>query len=321
MAVYTLVSSKDLKNLLKEYNIGQLTKFIGIIEGVENSNYILDTTTGKYILPIFEKRINLKDMPYYLKLLNHLNKHNIKCPLPIKRNDGAYLSNIQNKNASIFTYLDGCWSSKPNTKQCELLGTALANLHNAGKDFYLKRKNNFGNYYWESIVLKTSSNAESLQNNLYMEIVLTTKNIVSKWPKNLPKGNIHADLFPDNVFFKNNKISGIIDFYFSCTDFYAYDLAVCINSWCFDKNVNLNLNKLSILLNSYNTVRPLIKSEIQALPILMAGASLRFFLTRLMDYSLDTKNINVKTKDPKEYLNKLRYHINTSLPNVYGAFR
>ena len=142
MAVYTLVSSKDLKILLKEYNIGQLTKFIGITEGVENSNYILDTTTGKYILTIFEKRIDLKDMPYYLKLLNHLNKNNIKCPLPIKRNDGAYLSIIQNKNASIFTYLDGCWSSKPSTKQCELLGTALANLHNAGKDFYLKRKNN-----------------------------------------------------------------------------------------------------------------------------------------------------------------------------------
>ena len=321
MAVYTLVSSKDLKLLLKQYNIGQLKRFTGIVEGVENSNYILVTTSGTYILTIFEKRVKTRDIPYFLSLLNHLNKHNIKCPLPIKRSDGNILSTIKNKKASVFTYLEGSWSKNPNIKQCELLGTNLAKLHNAGKNFNLKRKNNLGNQQWGSMLLKASTNAERLQKGLYREINLILKIVLSQWPKNLPIGNIHADLFPDNVFFMNNRVSGIIDFYFSCNDFYAYDIAICINSWCFENNINLNFSKLSNFINSYNYVRPLNINEVQALPVLMAGASIRFLLTRLIDYSMTTKTVKLKIKDPHEYLIKLRYNVNSLLPNIYGAFR
>ena len=318
MAVYTLVSKKDLKLLLKQYNLGELKEFYGIVEGVENSNYMLKTTSGKFILTIFEKRVNTDEIPYFLSLLDHLNKNKVKCPIAIKRNDGNILSTIKNKQASIFTYLTGNWSKNPDSKQCELIGETLANLHNAGKGFNLIRYNNFGIQEWSSLLLKASTNAESLQKGLYNEINLISKIIISEWPKNLPYGNIHADLFPDNVFFRNNKVSGIIDFYFSCNDYYAYDIAICINSWCFENNFSLNINKLSNLLNSYNSVRPLSIHEIQALPVLMAGASLRFLLTRLIDYSLDKKNVKLKIKDPKEYLIKLHYHVNSLIPNIYG---
>ena len=257
MAVYTHVTDSDIHQFLKGYDIGKLTCFSGIAEGVENSNFLLQTTTNQYILTLYEKRVNPIDIPFFLGLLTQLANNGISCPIPVNGNDGNALRELKNRPAAIVTFLDGAWPRRPNSGHCRALGAAMAHMHRSGADFHLTRKNSLTIGNWrpllEACLLTEKEIYIPLYNELNHELVWLEQN----WPKDLPTGIIHADLFPDNVFFKSRKLSGIIDFYFACTDFLAYDLAICINAWCVDDNGILNTEKSESMISAYQKVRPL----------------------------------------------------------------
>ena len=318
MAVYTDVSDEELENFIDSYAIGALTSFKGIAEGVENSNYLVHTESGPYILTLYEKRVSREDLPYFLALMEHLAARGISCPLPVKDRDGRTLKQLAGRPAALITFLEGLWVRRPNIEHCAGLGEALARFHLAGADFPMSRANSLSLPGWRALFASIGASADKVKPGLNGVIEKELRYLESHWTDDVPAGVIHADLFPDNVFFLGDKVSGLIDFYFACNDMLAYDVAVCLNAWCFEPDGSFNVTKARALLQAYEQVRPLSQAEFERLPTLARGAALRFLLTRTYDLLNQDANALVKTKDPNEYLRKLRFHQRVKSAREYG---
>ncbi len=318
MAVYTEVSDDELIHFVDQYEIGQVIACKGIAEGVENTNYLLQTDDGLFILTIYEKRVATEDLPFFLGLLDHLAARDVPCPTPVHGRDGSALRTLAGKPAAIVTFLKGVWPRRPTPQHCAEVGAALAQMHSAGQEFELQRANSLSIDGWPRLIEATTARADEVQSGLGKEIVREFETLSGNWPVSLPTGVIHADLFPDNVFFMSDKLSGLIDFYFACNDAFAYDLAICLNAWCFEHGTEFNITKARRLLSAYSAVRPIEAAELDALPQLARGAALRFLLTRLYDWLHRVDGAMVKPKDPLEYLTKLRFHQQVAGPGAYG---
>lgn len=318
MAVYTEVSDSALIEHLTKYDIGELSSIKGIAEGVENSNYLLTTTKGRYILTLYEARVDTNDLPFFLGLMEHLAQNGLSCPLPIVMKNGETLGTLENKPAAIISFLDGFSVKRPSADHCKELGKALAQLHMAGEGFSIKRANALAVADWRPLFEKSEKRGDEvivgLSDNIKTELDFLEKN----WPHDLPKGVIHADMFTDNVFFLQNKFSGIIDFYFACNDLLAYDIAICLNDWCFEPDWSFNITKARALLSGYRSVRPMSQAELEALPVLCRGAALRFLLTRLFDWLNVPVGAMVTPKNPSEYIEKLKFHKGVNSVALYG---
>lgn len=321
MAVYTDITEDDLSRFLTAYDAGTLLSYKGIAEGVENSNFLMHTTKGTFILTLYEKRVERNDLPFFLGLMHHLAERGLSCPLPLPRNDGALLGELSGRPAAIITFLEGMWLRKPGAQHCREVGRVLAEMHLAGDGFEITRRNALTVDGWRPLWDKSEARADEVEAGLQGEIGEELDVLETNWPANLPSGVIHADLFPDNVFFIGDDLSGVIDFYFACNDLLAYDIAVCLNAWCFEKDGSYNLTKGMALLAGYESVRPLSDDEANALPLLSRGAALRFFLTRFYDWLMTPPDALVVKKDPLEYLRKLRFHRAVTTPVEYGLSR
>lgn len=318
MAVYTDVSEGDLEAFLGEYAIGDLLSYKGIAEGSENSNFLLHTSGGAYILTLYEKRVEAADLPFFLGLMQHLAGRGINCPLPVMRRDGQLIGRLAGRPAAIITFLEGVWMRRPNANHCREVGRALAGLHLAGRDFPLTRPNALSVPGWRKLWESSRERADEVEPGLAKEVDADFAEIDRNWPSDLPSGVIHADLFPDNVFFIGEELSGLIDFYFACNDLYAYDLATCLNAWCFEKDHAFNLTKGTALLAGYQSVRPLQPAEKAALPLLARGSALRFMLTRLYDWLTIPDGALVQKRDPHEYIRRLRFQRRVVSAREYG---
>jgi homoserine kinase type II len=319
MAVYTDVTAEELSEFLKSYSIGELLSYKGIAEGVENSNFLLHTSSGYFILTLYEKRVNKNDLPFFIGLMGHLASHNINCPLPVVNQNGDALGTLSGKPAAIVTFLEGMWPRRPSVTHCAGLGNALAKMHLAGADFKMTRENSLSVSGWRPMYDAAGERANSVQPGLRDFLAKELDYIESAWPRDLPHGVIHADLFPDNVFFLGDKLSGLIDFYFACNDALAYDVAICMNAWCFEIDHAFNVTKARAFLNAYTRERKLSATEQDAFPILARGAAMRFLLTRLVDWLNVPPGALVKPKDPLEYVRKLRFHQGVKSIADYGV--
>ena len=318
MAVYTDVTEGELTAFLQNYPVGQLLSYKGIAEGTENSNFLLHTTAGSFILTLYEKRVEKADLPFFLGLMDHLAKKGISCPLPVHRHDGSMIGTLAGRPAVIITFLEGMWLRKPGVVHCREVGEALAAMHLAGADFTMHRANALAIDGWRKLWEASRARANEVEPGLAAEVDGDFADFERNWPCDLPTGIIHADLFPDNVFFLGEKLSGLIDFYFACDDFYAYDLATCLNAWCFEKDFSFNLTKGTALLAGYQSVRPLSEAEKQALPMLARGSALRFMLTRLYDWLTVPDGGLVMKRDPTEYIRRIRFHRAIGSASEYG---
>ena len=321
MAVYTEVSDEELITFVAAYGIGEVTSCKGIAEGVENSNYLLNTTSGSYILTLYEKRVNPDDLPFFLGLMAHLAGKGIACPTPLEDNKGEALGQLCDRHAAIITFLDGMWPRRITPEHCAGVGAAMARLHLAGADFAIKRPNALSVDSWRSLLQASGARADEVKPGLADLLTRELDELEADWPDSgsvLPAGVIHADLFPDNVFFKSGALSGMIDFYFACNDVFAYDVAICLNAWCFVADGSFNVTKARRLLTAYRKQRDFSDAELAALPLLARGSAMRFLLTRLYDWLNTPKDALVTPKDPLEYLEKLKFHQGVKGPGDYG---
>ncbi|MPY70436.1 MAG: homoserine kinase [Alphaproteobacteria bacterium] len=318
MAVYTEVSDADLDAFLRQYDIGEALSCKGIAEGVENSNYLLQTDRGNFILTLYEKRVARDDLPFFLGLLDHLASRDFPCPTPIHGRDGAALRDLCGRPAAIVGFLAGMWPRRPSPDHCRALGEATARMHLAAADFPLRRENALGPAGWRALFEATRDRAHEVHAGLARAVGDELAWLEDHWPRDLPAGIIHADLFPDNVFFRHDRLSGIIDFYFACNDFLVYELAICLNAWCFEGDGSFNITKARSLLAGYGAVRPIGRDELAALPLLARGGALRFLLTRLYDWLNQPEGALVRPKNPLEYLSRLRFHQGVKSPAAYG---
>jgi homoserine kinase type II len=318
MAVYTDVTDEELQQFLAGYDLGALMSYKGIAEGVENSNFLLQTSKGAFILTLYEKRVAAGDLPFFLDLMEHLAARGLNCPQPVRSRSGEALGRLAKRPAAIVTFLDGVWIRRPSAAHCGAVGEALAQLHLAGADFAMTRRNGLSVEGWRPLFETAAARADNVQAGLGEAIGAELLRLECDWPRDLPQGVIHADLFPDNVFFLGDRLSGLIDFYFACTDALAYDVAVCLNAWCFEPDHSYNMTKGRALLFGYMRRRPLAAPEIAALPMLCRGAALRFLLTRLVDWLEVPPGALVKPKDPLEYYHKLRFHQTNVCARDYG---
>ncbi|HEY1721461.1 MAG TPA: homoserine kinase [Magnetospirillaceae bacterium] len=318
MAVYTEVGDNELEAFVAEYDIGTVVSCKGIAEGVENSNYLLQTDRGNYILTLYEKRVSPEDLPFFIDLMEHLSRRGLKCPTPVHGRDGRALRHLCGRPAAIITFLQGLWPRRILPQHCTAVGRALADLHRAGADFAGSRVNGLGAPTWRPLFAKAAADADGVKGGLRAYLDSELNWLATHWPRDLPAGVIHADLFPDNVFFHGDDVSGLIDFYFACTDFLAYDLAVCLNAWCFEADGSLNVTKARLMVGGYNQGRTLSEVEFAALPILARGAAMRFLLTRLYDWLNTPAGALVKRKDPLEYERKLRFFAACEKPSDLG---
>ena len=318
MAVYTEIGDDELRAFIAAYDIGEVLTCKGIAEGVENSNYLLGTERGTFILTLYEKRVTPGDLPFFIALMDHLAHHGVACPTPVRAKDGGALRELCGRPAAIVTFLNGMWPRRIQPFHCASLGAALARLHQAGASFAMNRPNDLSITGWHRLYVACAARADEVEKGLSAEIGEELTALETAWPTGLPTGVIHADLFPDNVFFRDRTLSGLIDFYFACTDSLAYDIAVCLNAWCFEPDVSFNVTKARLLVGQYRTGRVLSEAEIAALPMLARGSAMRFLLTRLYDWLNQTAGALVRPKDPIEYLKKLRFHRGIDDPVLYG---
>ena len=319
MAVYTQISIDELNLFLSKYNIDNINEFSGIKGGTSNSNYLLTADNKKFILTIFEERTNQENLPFYFDLMNHLNAHDIKCPEVIKDKQGNFSNSIKQKHAVITSFLTGSSLEKIKPIHCSNLGLTIAKMHNASEKLNIKRENELGFEKLGIIIEKLKTYKKHIDDEKLKFIEDEFLFLSREINKDLPSGIIHADLFPDNIFFEENNLTGIIDFYFSCNDFYAYEIAICLNAWCFeDSNNEFNPTKAKYLLGSYNQERKFSNEEVEALPLLARASALRYLLTRLLDfYSHEDSDLILK-KDPNEYISKLKFHQSVKKASEYG---
>ena len=307
MAVYTEVSDDALAAFVARYEIGEMTSLKGIAEGVENSNYLLTTDKSRYILTLYEKRTSRADLPFFLGLMEHLAARGLSCPLPMRDRDGQMLQELAGRPAALVTFLDGLSIRRPQVRHCAALGAALAALHKAGEGFSIRRANGLTLPGWHELNGRLGKDAATIIPGLDKLIADELALLSATWPMDLPEGVIHADLFPNNVFFRGDELTGLIDFYFACNDFLAYDLAVSVIAWCFEDDGAFNITKGRALIAAYDAARPLTAAEVDALPLLARGAALRFLLTRAYDWIHTPPSALVKRLDPMEYVRKLRF--------------
>lgn len=318
MAVYTDVSDEALTAFLSDYQTGSLTSYKGIAEGVENSNYLVHTTDQSYILTLYEKRVDPGDLPFFLGLMDHLSNRGLSCPTPLKTRSGETLGELAGRPAALISFLEGMWVRRPTAQHCRQLGEAMARMHVAGQDFPHQRPNALSVESWRPLFAQSMDDADKVFAGLQKIVLDELSYLEAHWPQDLPEGVVHADLFPDNVFFLNNQLSGLIDFYFACHDALTYDLAICLNAWCFEPDLSFNVTKAKAMLQGYSRVRPLEPAEFDALPLLTRGAALRFLLTRLHDWLRVPEGALVTPKDPLEYLRKLTFHQSVETSRAYG---
>ncbi|ACA20303.1 homoserine kinase [Methylobacterium sp. 4-46] len=318
MAVYTEVPDEALAAFLADYDIGGLLSYKGIAEGVENTNFYLHTTVGSYILTLYEKRVAEGDLPFFLGLMEHLAARGLACPQPIRNRAGTALGRLCGRPAVIVSFLDGVSVRRPGVRHCRALGRALAGLHAAGVDFPMRRPNALSVAAWRPLFAQAEAQADRVAPNLAARTRDDLARLEEAWPRDLPGGVIHADLFTDNVFFIGDAVSGLIDFYFACTDAFAYDLAICLNAWCFELDGSFNRTKGQAMIAAYQAARPLDPREVESLPLLARGAALRFMLTRLVDWLNVPPGALVKPKDPLEYDRKLAFHRRVTGAEEYG---
>ena len=313
MAVYTKLDKEKIGFILSNYNLGNLKKFEGIKEGIENTNYSIETDKGKYILTIYEKRVNEHDLPFFSKLMLGLSNKNFICPKPISNKNNVHISDFQNKKFMIVSCLEGKSKKNLSPLECKIVGKESAKLHGITKNFNFKRQNDLSVKSWRKIFDQVKEGCKKIHPDLPKLIEGNLIDVEKNWPNNLPAGIIHADLFNDNIFFKNNKFSGFIDFYFSCNDFYAFEIAICFNALCFDgvkENLSFNVTKAKKFIEGYNEVRKISDEERKSIKVLSQGAALRFLLTRVFDYINIVDGAVVKIKDPIDYLKRLEFHKN-----------
>ena len=310
MAVFTNINKKELEEYLQSYSLGNLISYEGIIEGIENTNYKIITDKGCYILTIFEKRVDPEDIPFFIDLHNHLSENNFACPIPIKNKDDNVIDFLKSKKAIIISFLEGEKINSPNPSICEEVGTMVAKLHTITKSFNKSRKNSLGLKKWREIYNSFSNIKEHKFLNIIKSIDDELYFLEKNWPNNLPSGIIHGDLFKDNIFFQNNNLSGVIDFYFSCKDFYAYELAITINAWCFDEKGNFIKENFNSLYKGYQKVSSLNDNEKKIFNTLLRGAAVRILVTRLHDFIYHPNEAIVIPKDPLQFFNILKWHQN-----------
>ena len=318
MAVYTEVTDEQADAFLAQYDLGTALSLKGIAEGVENTNYLLVTDRGQFILTLYEKRVDEGDLPFFLGLMEHLAGNGVACPVPVHGRDGEALRRVADRPAVIVSFLAGMWPKRPQPRHCAELGAALARMHLAGQDFAMSRRNSLSVGDWRPLFDQCAGRAHEVHEGLSDALAAELAHLEAQWPGDLPTGLIHADLFPDNVFFTGDKLTGLIDFYFACTDAFAYDLAICLNAWCFEPDGAFNVTKARLMLSNYRKVRPFSDAELEALPLLARGSAIRFLLTRLYDLLNHPEGALVKPKDPLEYWRKLRFHQQVSGPAAYG---
>jgi homoserine kinase type II len=319
MAVYTKITKKDISYINKKFNDEKFLSFKGIKQGIENTNYLLKSKNKKFILTIFEKRVSKKEIPFFMKLMDRLNASKINCPKPLKNKDGKYLIRLKNKTACIVSFLQGKDKKILNLKNCYNVGKAIAQMHLLTNKIKLFRKNSMDVRNLNSLLKNIKFKSKKFA-NLDKFLKINLDDIKKKWPKKLPSGIIHGDLFIDNIFFKKNKLSGIIDFYFASNDYFMYEIAICINALCFDKTnskFKINKKKIKNIVKGYENVKKISLKEKKSLNILCRGAAMRYFLTRLYDYTNTPKTALIKIKDPREYYQKLITHNNLSTYKDY----
>tara|TARA_Y100000766_G_scaffold277993_1_gene284163 strand:+ start:350 stop:1312 length:963 start_codon:yes stop_codon:yes gene_type:complete len=318
MAVYTEVLDEDLEIFVDAYDIGRVLSCKGIAEGVENTNYLMQTDRAQYILTLYEKRVASEDLPFFLNLMEYLAEAGIPCPTPLHGRDGDALRTLCGRPAAIITFLHGMWPKRINAVHCSEVGAALARFHDAGAAFGMERPNALSLAAWRPLFEASQVRADDVRPGLTDLIAAELDYLEAHWPTDLPQGVCHADLFPDNVFFLGEELSGLIDFYFACNDFLVYDLAICLNAWCFERDNSFNVTKARRMLSAYRRERDVSDAEISALPTIARGAALRFLLTRLYDWLHQPEGAFVKPKDPLEYLTILQFHQGVSTPGEYG---
>jgi homoserine kinase type II len=318
MAVYTEVPDDELAAFVASYGLGALLSYKGIAEGVENTNYLLHTEKGPIFLTLYEKRVAPADLPFFLGLMEHLAKAGITCPTPVRDSEGRMLRTLAGRPAALVTFLEGVWIRRPQPRHCAEVGKALARLHLAGRGFGLARANDLGLAGWRPLFGRLEARADEIVPGLAATIRQELAFLEANWPAGLERGIIHADLFPDNVFFLGDRLSGLIDFYFACNDALAYDIAVTLNAWCFEADHSFNVTKGQALLKGYASVRPLAPQEREALPLLARGAALRFLLTRAYDWLHTASTALVSRKDPSEFLRRLNFHRGVRSASEYG---
>ena len=315
MAVYTKLSENNLKDFFSKYNLGKLLNYKGIKEGIENTNYFIQTEKDKFILTVYEKRVEEKDLPFFMALMKNLFDENFPSPEPIINKNGSYITDISEKKAAVVSFINGSAKKNLSPINCYEIGKYAAKLHMITKKLTGKRRNILSVDSWRKIYKNVEKDCIKIHPNLTKIIEENLDEIENNWPKSIPSGIIHADLFSDNIFFKNNKLTGIIDFYFSCNDFYAFEIAICLNALCFEghkENLSFNVTKAKKFIDGYSQVRQLSEEEKKSLKILCQGAAMRFLLTRVFDYLNLTEGAIVKTKDPIEYFKRLEFHNNVS---------
>ena len=314
MAVYTKFNQKDFENILKEYSIGELNDFKGIKEGIENTNYFLKVDEKKYILTIYEKRVKEEDLPFFAELMLKLNASRFHCPVPILNKKKVAITKYKEKKLMISSFLDGSAKDILSPDNCKSVGREAAKLHEITKNFKINRKNDLSVNSWRKIFNSVKESCGKIHKELPNLIETNLIDVEKNWPNDLPRGIIHADLFNDNIFFEKEKFSGIIDFYFSCNDFFAFEIAICFNALCFDglkSNLSFNVTKAKNFIDGYTSIRKLTNMEIDSMKVLSQGAALRFLLTRVFDALNTVEGAIVKIKDPMEYLKRLEFHKNS----------
>lgn len=317
MAVYTEVSDEDLETFMRAYGLGEILGCKGIAEGIENSNFLVTTTDGPFILTLYEKRVNADDLPFFLGLMDHLASKGLPTPVPVKAGDGKALRELNGRPAALISFLAGMSPKRIQPDHCAELGAGLAAMHLAGADFDLQRPNALDVDGWRGVVETALPRADELMPGLATEVETELDFLEANWPRDLPKGVIHADLFPDNAFFRSGRLSGIIDFYFACDDLIGYDLAICLNAWCFEPDVAFNVTKARRMLTNYRKVRDFGQDELEAIPILARGAAMRFLVTRLHDWFFGADGL-VTPKNPLDYWERLKFHRQVRGPGAYG---
>lgn len=318
MAVYTEVSDQELKRFLSRYDIGTPVRKTPIAEGVENTNYRIETDRDVFILTLFEKRTRAEDLPFFMDLAAHMAAKGLSIPAPVELSGGGVISTLCDRPAAIITFLNGRPVMAPGPEECAAFGAAVSGLHGAVADFPQSRENPLSLNGWRALADQCRARADDCAGGLGALIDGELAMLSETWPQDLPRGVIHADLFPDNIFFIDGKISGFIDFYFSCTDFFAYDLAIAVNAWCFDRKGGFVRDNAVNIMKAYQARRPLSDAEKKAFPILLRGAALRFLMTRLHDWLNQDPDALVTVKNPLEYRDIILFHQREYNPRDYG---
>ena len=320
MAVYTKVSGDEITEFLKSYHIGDFISLHEIAEGIENTNYLLKTQNGNFILTLYEKRVNVDELPFFMNLTSHLSESGLPVPKAIPNKHGNPLSDLCERKAAIIEFLQGRDLKILTDNTCFQAGEMLAKLHLKGLNFDQQRTNSMGQHTWQDLYEQCDADETRAFNSLVPDMVQgELKHLQTAWPNHLPKGIVHADFFPDNVFFdEDTTLSGVIDFYFACTDILAYDLAIAINAWCFEDFTQMNTKKANAMIAGYQSIRPLSDEEKATMPTLLRGGAMRFLLSRLYDWVNTPADALVQRKGPTEYIQKLQFHRSNPTVKDYG---